>query len=376
MANYSKATNFTVKDTLLTGNANKVVRGSEIDNEFIAIAAAVASKADINSPTFTGVPAAPTATAGTNTTQLASTAFVKTALDGLGTMSTQNATAVAITGGTITGITDLAVADGGTGSSTLSANAVLLGNGTSALQTVAPGNSGNILISNGTTWVATASGSAVSGTSGQAFTSNGTFTIPTGIAALKVTVIGGGGGGGGAYQLSASGGGGAGGTAIKYLTGLTAGNTLAVTVGAAGAAVAAGTYTDGGNGGNSTVASGTQTITTVTGGGGTGGKGTGTNQGSISAGGAGGTATNGTINVNGTSGTPGSIFYFTNSGDFTGCGGTGGGSSLGGGGRCSVVFSTGTAVDLSSPGSTGGGGSGGAWSASGAGGAGIVIFEW
>jgi len=36
----------------------------------------------------------------------------------LGTMSTQNATAVAITGGSISGITDLAVADGGTGAST------------------------------------------------------------------------------------------------------------------------------------------------------------------------------------------------------------------------------------------------------------------
>jgi hypothetical protein len=37
---------------------------------------------------------------------------------GLGTIATQNANAVAITGGSITGITDLAVADGGTGSST------------------------------------------------------------------------------------------------------------------------------------------------------------------------------------------------------------------------------------------------------------------
>jgi hypothetical protein len=67
-------------------------------------------------------------------------------------MAAQNSTTVAITGGTITGITDLAVADGGTGASTLSANAVLLGNGTSALQTVAPSTSGNVLTSDGTTW--------------------------------------------------------------------------------------------------------------------------------------------------------------------------------------------------------------------------------
>jgi hypothetical protein len=69
-------------------------------------------------------------------------------------MSTQNANAVAITGGSITGITDLAVSDGGTGSSTFTANSVVLGNGTSALNgnMVAPGTSGNLLVSNGTTW--------------------------------------------------------------------------------------------------------------------------------------------------------------------------------------------------------------------------------
>jgi hypothetical protein len=71
---------------------------------------------------------------------------------GLGSIATQNANSVSISGGSITGITDLAVADGGTGSSTLAANNVLLGNGTSALQTVAPGTSGNVLTSNGTTW--------------------------------------------------------------------------------------------------------------------------------------------------------------------------------------------------------------------------------
>jgi hypothetical protein len=55
-----------------------------------------------------------------------------------------------------TGVTGtLPVGNGGTGASTLSANAVLLGNGTSALQTVAPGADGNVLVSNGTTWVST-----------------------------------------------------------------------------------------------------------------------------------------------------------------------------------------------------------------------------
>ena len=50
----------------------------------------------------------------------------------------------------------LPVANGGTGATTLTANNVLLGNGTSALQVVAPGASGNVLTSNGTTWNSTA----------------------------------------------------------------------------------------------------------------------------------------------------------------------------------------------------------------------------
>jgi hypothetical protein len=74
---------------------------------------------------------------------------------GLGTIATQAANNVSITGGSITGITDLAVADGGTGASSFTANNVLLGNGTSAFQTVAPGTSGNVLTSNGTTWAST-----------------------------------------------------------------------------------------------------------------------------------------------------------------------------------------------------------------------------
>ena len=98
----------------------------------------------------------------------------------------------------------------------------------------------------------TVQGTAYRGIRATVFTANGTFTIPTGVTVLKVTVVGGGGGGG----QFATGAGAA--TAIKYLTGLTSGNTLSVTVGAAGAGVGAATST----GANSSVASGTQTITT------------------------------------------------------------------------------------------------------------------
>lgn len=80
MANYTKATNFASKDSLLTGNPSKLIRGSEIDSEYNAISTAIATKADTNSPTFTGTPTAPTASAGTNSLQLATTAFVTTAI--------------------------------------------------------------------------------------------------------------------------------------------------------------------------------------------------------------------------------------------------------------------------------------------------------
>jgi len=76
MSNYVKATNFTAKDSLPSGNSGKIVKGAEIDTELTAIASAISSKADLNSPALTGTPTAPTASAGTNTTQLATTAFV------------------------------------------------------------------------------------------------------------------------------------------------------------------------------------------------------------------------------------------------------------------------------------------------------------
>lgn len=105
MANYVKATNFYTKDALLTGNPAKIIKGAEIDAEYNAIATAVNSKADTTSPTFTGTPQAPTATAGNNSAQLATTAFVSGALSTLGNMSTQAKSAVDITGGTIAGVT-------------------------------------------------------------------------------------------------------------------------------------------------------------------------------------------------------------------------------------------------------------------------------
>jgi hypothetical protein len=92
------------------------------------------------------------------------------------------------------------------------------------------------------------------------------FTIPS--PNLKVTLVGGGGGGGNSDFISsdegaAGGGGGSGGFLIDWLTGLTPGATLYVTVGTGG--------TPGNNGTDTIVASGSQTISTLTAGGGGGG---------------------------------------------------------------------------------------------------------
>jgi hypothetical protein len=86
MTNYTKATNFATKDALSSGNPLKIVKGTEIDTEFNNIATAIATKADLASPTFTGTPSLPTGTtgvtqsAGNNTTLLSTTAFVQAAI--------------------------------------------------------------------------------------------------------------------------------------------------------------------------------------------------------------------------------------------------------------------------------------------------------
>ena len=99
MVVYGDGTNFYNGETALTNltvNGNLVVSGNETISGTLAVTGAT---------TFTGIPSGPTAGAGTNTTQLATTAFVTNATGTLGTMSTQNANSVTITGGTINGVT-------------------------------------------------------------------------------------------------------------------------------------------------------------------------------------------------------------------------------------------------------------------------------
>ena len=86
MSNYTKSTNFATKDALASGNALKIVKGTEIDTEFNNIATAVATKADLASPAFTGTPTLPTGTiavtqsSANSSTAVATTAFVQAVL--------------------------------------------------------------------------------------------------------------------------------------------------------------------------------------------------------------------------------------------------------------------------------------------------------
>jgi hypothetical protein len=76
-----------------------------------------------------------------------------------------------------TGVTGtLPVANGGTGATSLTANNVILGNGTSAVQVVAPGTTGNVLTSNGTTWQSTTPAAGVSLSANNTWTGTQTFS--------------------------------------------------------------------------------------------------------------------------------------------------------------------------------------------------------
>ena len=131
MSNYTKSTNFTAKDSLPTGDTNKVIRGSEFDTEFNAIQTAVGTKADLAGPTFTG-----TAT-----------------FDGITATGTVNFTGGSVTtnidGGTIDGVT---IGGSSAGAGTFS----------SLTATTADINGGNI---DGTV-IGASSTAAISGTTG------------------------------------------------------------------------------------------------------------------------------------------------------------------------------------------------------------------
>lgn len=116
MSNYTRTTNFTVKDSLSSGSAAKVVRGSEIDYELDAIATAVTTKLDSSTPSLVNpaISGAGTTLTGTVTCSSATiagtTTFNNTAT---GTITCSSATIA----GTVTlnaTVTGTGLVDGGT----------------------------------------------------------------------------------------------------------------------------------------------------------------------------------------------------------------------------------------------------------------------
>lgn len=124
-----------------------------------------------NSPQFLGAPTAPTAALATSNTQIATTAFVKNVANSLGTMSQQNFNSVAITGGTITGLSaPLPVLSGGTGAQDAVNARINLGLGSMAIQ-----NASAVAITGGTATGIT-NLSLSDPTSGAVFSTGGTLS--------------------------------------------------------------------------------------------------------------------------------------------------------------------------------------------------------
>jgi hypothetical protein len=292
---------------------------------------------------------------GDGTTWVAeSGATARTSL-GLGSIATQASSAVTITGGSITGITDLAVADGGTGQGSYTDGQLLIGNTTGNTLDKATITAGTgISVTNGSGAITIASTGGGGFANMDAFTSTGTWTNPGSVTKVKVTVVGGGGGGGGGTPTNVrAGGGGGGGTAIEVITIPT--SPVAVTVGSSGTASPG--NGDGGTGGTSSFS----TYCSATGGAGGGGGG------GLQLGGLGGAGSGGTLNINGAAGGGGGPTVVR--------AGYGGPSSLGGGGRGGVDS---PGIGNPSPGFQGGGGGGSGCNPglAGSGGAGIVIVEY
>ena len=251
----------------------------------------------------------------------------------------------------------LVTSNGRVGIGTTNPTANLDVSGTTNLSTVSlegsVGTAGQVLTSNGSSGPAYWGGGGFSNM--QVFTANGTFTVPASITKVKVTVVGGGAGGRSAVSSTAQGGGGAGGAAIEIISGLTPGNTIAVIVGAGGAANT--------NGQTSSFGAFCSA---------TGGLSPAISSASPGVGGAGGTATGGDINFSGGAGNGGSGI----SGTVAGTSGNGGSSIFGGAGL--GLFPTNSGIAGAGASGTGAGGAGGNGvpCVGGAGGSGIVIVEY
>ena len=243
-------------------------------------------------------------------------------------------------------------------------------------------SNGDVLTWNSATskWIASTPSGGGGGTEcsrGQKFTSNGTFTVPSGVTLVWVTMIGGGGSGGeGATAGTGKGGGGGGGSGemiSRRPVTVTPSANITVTVGAGGTGGNSGSGGEAGsNGGASSFAAASGTITAAGGKGGSGGTGVG------GAGGAGGgvNAGSGGTGGNGASGSAGSAptsrIEWVCAGAGGGGGGDAGASYKGGNGASMALFYGGTGGNGSANQGAGGGGAGSCFGAGGNGGNGAV----
>lgn len=306
--------------------------------------------APLAGPVFTGSPEAPTPAAGDNSTNIATTGFVANSEYGVQLVSvagganvtltaTQYGAGIVVLTGAITANIAVIfpvsgrwiVANDTSGAFTVTCKTaagagVLVGQGLvgaiwadstnierqqtdysgilaelaagSTVQDAAPGTQQPLPISQADSRYAPFSGQ-------QVFAASGTFTVPAGVTAVDVIVTAGGGGSVGsntttnAAPYCSGAGAGAGGTAIRRITGLTPGATVAVTVGSGGTAGTGSTDNVAGAGGSSSFGA----YCSATGGGG----GTWGGSGSVSAGGTGGTASGGDIDLHGSDGGDGFV---------------------------------------------------------------------
>lgn len=153
----------------------------------LAITTAASTYAPLASPAFTGTPTAPTASTGTNTTQVATTAFVQqTSFDSALPSQTGNAGKYVTTDGTNASWGTITIPP-----QVYPSAGVAISTGSAWGTSVAPGTSGNILTSNGTTWTsaapsgstlqATASGTLLNGST-VIVNVDGTVSVAAGVA--------------------------------------------------------------------------------------------------------------------------------------------------------------------------------------------------